>query len=51
MGQWVKDLAFSLLWLWLQLWHRFSPKPQNFHMLQAGPKEKKNYQVKGYKDF
>ena len=25
MAQRVKDLALSLLWLWLQLWHRFDP--------------------------
>ena len=23
--QWVKDPALSLLWLRLQLWHRFNP--------------------------
>ena len=28
MAQWVKDLASSLLWLWLQLWHGFSPWPE-----------------------
>ena len=32
-GQQVKDLALSLLWLWLQLWHAFSPWPRNFDML------------------
>ena len=26
-------MALSLLWLWLQLWHRFSPWPRNFCML------------------
>ena len=24
-AQWVKDSAWSLLWLWLLLWHRFGP--------------------------
>ena len=30
MAQQVKDLAFSLLWLWLQLWHGF-----NHELLEA----------------
>ena len=30
-AQWVKDLA-SLLW------HRFDPRPGNFHMLKVWPK-------------
>ena len=34
MAQWVKDLALSLLWLWLQ-WRRFDPWPKKFHMLWA----------------
>ena len=29
----VKDLALSLLWLRLLLWHRFDPWPRNFRML------------------
>ena len=42
MSQWVKDLALSLLWLRLPLWHRFDPWPPNFHRPRAQPKEKKN---------
>ena len=30
MAQWVKDLALSLLWFRLLLWHRFDPWPWNF---------------------
>jgi len=30
--QWVKDLALSLLWLWLELWHGFDPWARNFCM-------------------
>ena len=30
MAQWVKDLALSLLGLWLQPWHGFYPWPGNF---------------------
>ena len=41
MVRWVKNLVLSLLWLWLQLWHRFDPWPRNFHMLQAKKKKKK----------
>ena len=37
---WVKNLASSLLWLWLQLWCRFNPWPRNLHMPQAWPKKK-----------
>ena len=33
MAPWAKDLALSLLWHWLQLWHGFDPWPGNFHML------------------
>ena len=38
-AQWVKDLALSLLWLWLQLWHRFHPWPGNFHLPQVWPEK------------
>ena len=38
MAQWIKDLALSLLWLWLQLWHGFGPWTGNFGMPQAQPK-------------
>ena len=41
MPQQVKDLALSLLWLWLQLWHRLHPWPGNFHRPQTQPKKKK----------
>ena len=30
-GLGVKDLALSLLWLELLLWHRFDPWLRNFH--------------------
>ena len=35
MAQWVKDLALSLLWLWLSLWCGFDPWPENFQVLRA----------------
>ena len=41
MAQQVKDLALSLLWLWLPLWHRFNPWARNFCMPWARPKKKK----------
>ena len=41
MGQQVKDLALSLLWLCLQLWRGFDPWPGHVHMTQARPKKKK----------
>ena len=37
-AQKVKDLALSLLWLWLLLWCGFDPWPGNFHMPQVWPK-------------
>ena len=40
MAQWVKDLALSLLGLWLQLWLGFDPRLRNFHVLQMWPKNK-----------
>ena len=33
-AQWVKDLVLSLLQLGLLLWCRFSPWPENIHVLQ-----------------
>ena len=36
----VKELALSLLWLRLLLWHRFDPWTQNFCMPRAQPKVK-----------
>ena len=41
MAQWVKDLALSLPWLWLLLWHGFDPLLENFHMTRVQPKKKK----------
>ena len=32
----------SLPWLGLLLWHRFSPWPRSFHVLQAQPKNNNN---------
>ena len=39
-AQQVKDLALSLLWLWLLLWHRFDPGPRNFYVLWGQAKNK-----------
>ena len=36
----IKDLALSLLWLRLLLWHRFDLWPRNLRMLQACPATK-----------
>lgn len=41
MAQWIKDLSFLLLWLWLLLWCGFNPWPGNFCMLWAQLKKKK----------
>ena len=41
MAQWVKDLVWSLLWLWWQLWHRFDPWPGNCCIRVHGQKKKK----------
>ena len=35
--QQVEDLALSLLWVWLLLWHRFNPWTRNFQMPQVRP--------------
>ena len=40
-GQWVNDLALSLLWLRSLLSYGFEPWPGNLCMPQARPKEKK----------
>ena len=40
-AQWIKDLSFLLLWLWLLLWCGFNPWPGNFCMLWAQLKKKK----------
>ena len=39
MVQWVKDLALSLLWLRLLLWHRFDPWPGNSTCHGGGPRK------------
>ena len=41
----VKDLALSLLWFGLLLWHGFDPWPRNFHMPWERPKKKKKKSV------
>ena len=38
MAQWVKDLALSLLWLWLLLCCRRDPWLGDFFMAQVQPK-------------
>ena len=49
-AQQVKDLALSLPWFRLLLWHRFDPWPGNFHMLWLQPKKKKKKKKKiGFK--
>ena len=35
----VEDLALSLLYLWLLLWHWFNPWPRNFSKPQVQPKK------------
>ena len=47
-AQQIKDLALSLLWLWLQLWYRFDPWPGNFLMLWTQPKKKKKKCIVAY---
>ena len=39
MAQQLKDLALSLHWLRLLLWHRFDPWPGTFHMPCVWPKK------------
>ena len=41
MAQQVKDLVWSLLWLWLLLDLGSDPWLENFRMLWAWPKKKK----------
>ena len=41
MAQQVKDLALSLLWLRLLLWHGFDPRPRVSCIPWAQPKKKK----------
>ena len=40
-AQRVRDLAFSLQWFGLLLWHRFGPWLGNVHKPQVWPKKKK----------
>jgi len=44
LAQWVKDPALLQLWRKLQLWLRFDPRLENFHMPQ-GWLEKKNCEI------
>ena len=46
MAQEVKDIALSLLWLWLQLWCGFSPWPGNFCMVRTRQKKKRKKERK-----
>ena len=39
MAQRTRDLALSLQWCRLLLWHGFNPCPGNAHMLQVRPKK------------
>lgn len=39
MARWVEDPVLSLLSMGLLLWCGFSPRPQNFCMPQAQPKQ------------
>ena len=45
MAEQVKDLVFSPLWLWLQLWCVSDSWPGNFLMLWVRPKKKKKKKV------
>ena len=48
-AQRVKDLALSLMWLWLLLWCGFDPWPGNFHVLWAWPKKIYSYEMSNTK--
>ena len=41
--QQIKDLALSLQWFGLLLWHGFDPWSGNVHMPQAWPERKKSF--------
>ena len=43
--QQVEDLALSLLWLRLLLWHGFKPWPGNIHMLCVAKKKKQQLKI------
>lgn len=38
MAQEVEDLVLSLLWFWLQMWHRFDPGPEFPHAVSTAKK-------------
>jgi len=40
-AQQLKDLALSLLWLWLLLWCVFNPWPRIFRMLWVQPRKER----------
>ena len=42
-AQQVEDPALPPLWLWLQLWRGFDPRPRNFHMWGTQPKKRKSW--------
>ena len=42
MAQGVEDPVFSLLSLRSLLWHRFKPRPGNFHIPQCAPLPRKS---------
>ena len=45
-AQQVKDLALSLLWFWLLLWHRFDPWLGNFcRPIGVAKKEEKRKKI------
>ena len=44
----VKDLALKQMWCRSQLWLRYAPWPENFHMLWVQPKKKKINNVTVY---
>ena len=47
-AQWVKDLALSLLWLGLLLWHEFNSWPRNFQMPWSWTKQTNKHLLVGY---
>ena len=46
MAQWVKDLALSFLWLWLQLWRKLDPWPGELLHVVGMVKKKKEKEKK-----
>ena len=49
MAQWVKDLALSLQWLGLLLWHKFDPWPRELPHALGSAKKKKSPKGGGLK--